>query len=931
MSRGPRNKKKKDTKKETSRRCQYCHLTRDARRFDKHQRYCKQIHASDEPVPREEHRKGGRLHEQTPEWSCPPSPMQVDVDLSSNETYDTFCGPLLPGCFIRIVPHPHTPDPTPQIIPIDGRERQRSSLKLSTSLREDEFGRAPWFPFKSRADFEATEIAVTGLLSKPLTDKLLGGASSHWNSIKGGSRVTLKNSEEMRTTLCCARKYGVTFKRATIKASYQNTEREITFEYRDPWDWITRLLEDETLGPHLIFNSVRKYYCEGTEAETFCERIIDEPNTADTWHDYESQLPEADPYPHCLLPLHFWLDEGLVTKRITMHPMVLRAVCLPGDIRNASGNGGGLLLGYMYGFPDFEDPSNRNTAETLAYAKFKMEVYQRVLGVIFASLKTRSWTGETVECWDNLVRVFHPEILICSLDGKEAAYFNACRAALANHPCPKCLVHRCDLHKLSKRFELRTRATMKAVVREASRSSTKAGKEDILKKHGLHGIDHFLWAFRFSDPYAAYSHDTLHSDDLGKFGHHLWPLTLDVLEELGGKSTFAKNMREFPRWAGLKHFNEVTTVHFADGQAFYDILKSILPCIVQIFPRDSSLVHCIRAFECVRIMTGMCCMPLSRLKRLGEFIKDYESRCTSVSLQYGKNFDFFKQHATSHIVRDILQKGTTNHGSTRPGEGFQQEAAEAYSRTNFKDVAHQMNVIDETQEAVARIRMAIDKYDEQRADDEKEDEPELDETPNEGSENLASWRFGAPDRLLNSRSFEGYLEAAGHPVKDFDLMLRDFIAEQFPDDRVTYEQRIEIRPFKCVHLTYQSLEDWRGVRDIMRCNPSFHGRRRFDSVLFNSDSPGLAFARLCALLRCKLESNRQFDVALVREFHPNKWRPRTQWAGCQVREEVKSYSFLLMDYVIRGALLAPVCEKGKDNLYFLVDTVDADMFLRADQ
>jgi hypothetical protein len=38
-----------------------------------------------------------------------------------------------------------------------------------------------------------------------------------------------------------------------------------------------------------------------------------------------------------------------------------------------------------------------------------------------------------------------------------------------------------------------------------------------------------------------------------------------------------------------------------------------------------------------------------------------------------------------------------------------------------------------------------------------------------------------------------------------------------------------------------------------------------------------------------------------------------------------------MDYVIRGALLTPVPGNGKKNLHFLVDAVDTDMFLRADQ
>lgn len=32
-------------------------------------------------------------------------------------------------------------------------------------------------------------------------------------------------------------------------------------------------------------------------------------------------------------------------------------------------------------------------------------------------------------------------------------------------------------------------------------------------------------------------------------------------------------MAFFPRWSNLKHFNNVTTTHFTDGQAFYDILK----------------------------------------------------------------------------------------------------------------------------------------------------------------------------------------------------------------------------------------------------------------------------------------------------------------------------------------------------------------------
>ncbi|KAJ6600245.1 hypothetical protein DFH09DRAFT_1302735 [Mycena vulgaris] len=171
-----------------------------------------------------------------------------------------------------------------------------------------------------------------------------------------------------------------------------------------------------------------------------------------------------------------------------MHPMVLRPVFLPGNIRNASGNGGGVLLGYMNTVRDPSDPDDRKTVETLAFAKFKMKVYQRVLAVIFASLRSRSWNGEPIECCDGLIRVFHPGIIIDSLDGKEAAYFNACRAALANYPCPKCLVHKDDLSELLKAFKGRTTDTMKAVVETALNAVTKMEKEAILKKNGLHGV-----------------------------------------------------------------------------------------------------------------------------------------------------------------------------------------------------------------------------------------------------------------------------------------------------------------------------------------------------------------------------------------------------------------------------------------------------------
>lgn len=45
------------------------------------------------------------------------------------------------------------------------------------------------------------------------------------------------------------------------------------------------------------------------------------------------------------------------------------------------------------------------------------------------------------------------------------------------------------------------------------------------------------------------------------------------------------------------------------------------------------------------------------------------------------------------MIQDIREKGTTDGFSTRTGEGFQQESAQAYDQTNGKNVEHQVGVV----------------------------------------------------------------------------------------------------------------------------------------------------------------------------------------------------------------------------------------------
>jgi hypothetical protein len=125
---------------------------------------------------------------------------------------------------------------------------------------------------------------------------------------------------------------------------------------------------------------------------------------------------------------------------------------------------------------------------------------------VFQSLKRRSHNGEAHRCADGINRVLHPGILIESQDAEEAAYFCACRAASANHPCPKCLVSQPNLHRILGNFELRTPQSMQAVLARVSNAKTKTAKEKILKDNGMHNIQVSLPSISIHLPFEFKAH-----------------------------------------------------------------------------------------------------------------------------------------------------------------------------------------------------------------------------------------------------------------------------------------------------------------------------------------------------------------------------------------------------------------------------------------
>ena len=97
--------------------------------------------------------------------------------------------------------------------------------------------------------------------------------------------------------------------------------------------------------------------------------------------------------------------------------------------------------------------------------------------------------------------------------------------------------------------------------------------------------------------------------------------------------------------------------------------------------------------------------------------------------------------------------------------------------------------------------------------------------------------------------------------------------------------------------------------------------------MFNADDDPLALARLISLLRIETNHGMRFDLAFVYRFKNSKWKPRTFWDGCRVVECSKKPQFLPLDCVARGALLAHAYGTQCDDLFFVMDTVDGDMYL----
>ena len=248
-----------------------------------------------------------------------------------------------------------------------------------------------------------------------------------------------------------------------------------------------------------------------------------------------------------------------------------------------------------------------------------------------------------------------------------------------------------------------------------------------------------------------------------------------------------------------------------------------------------------------------------------------------------------------------------------------------------------MAQIDENHEAVACIRMAIDAADaELKVLEETDNEYKLQKNTKVVT-SQAHWKLGSPEKPSTTKDIETAFQ--GNPAfQGFQKNLLSFLRSVSPDKSINGPLKVchnycaggititqlQIIPFKCIYINYQSLENWHVLRDIARCSPSFHDKPRYDCIIINTEP--VTYARLCLVFRCYLDSVVFHDISLVRMFKPTKWNPKTLWKNCQVYEE-SAFGFVMLKYIVRACHMIPSFG-GRQGHYYLNDLIDKDMFLR---
>ncbi|KAF9494958.1 hypothetical protein BDN71DRAFT_1496133 [Pleurotus eryngii] len=749
----------------------------------------------------------------------------------------------------------------------------------------------PWAPFRTLRDFNTAAFTLDATLNNTQIDQLInliGNASDE----HGGGKLTIRDHKEMDELWEDAVYMFPKFIKETVSAKYGEETLSFDVWYRPLWDWMTALVTDSKLANSFEWDAKRLYKFNGKE----WIRFYHEPATADLMWTIQTTLPEGGKPVMLIL----YADKTRLSTFGTVkgYPVIARIANLHIHARNGDGPGRGCMIGWL---PVIEEKSAESGKPK--WIALKGEVYHKAIALICQSIKP--WSRSTNDA--------NPRFLV-TLSMPTVHY--------------------------------RTDEDMKMVYAYALSQPTIKAREAVLMEYGLRGTKNAFWSIQNSDAYLAVSFDVLHTFDGGLFGHHIFQQILKHVQSRDAKSTLDNQAAAMPRWRNFHHFAALTTITFNDGSKFEDISKILLFVAHNILTKDADplgylLLKCLRAYIDLRLYAGMEVHTSETIAageqlviELGELLQEYSDEAEGTELE--KSFNFPKAHLFEHLFADIKLKGATRNYNTKPNEKMHGELKNVYRRrTNFRDVAPQILTDNHHRQIVAQIKEQITEHalawkyytDKDQADI-------ADEVSGLEASTILHIAVGSKQRqaAFTALEKEHSNDAMFHR---FRIRLQDFLNNNLQARGQQYihlDQYATITEFRLLRVHYESMVDWRQATDLLRCNPDFYNHPRYDHVIIQSDVAtqlgNVIIAKLAFIFRTKF-NGKTYDLALVRPLDKHvrqtkkdkdlrftRLKPQTQKEGC----------FIFLQSIIRGALV--VEDFDVDDEYLLIDTIDADMFLR---
>ncbi|KAH9888565.1 hypothetical protein C8Q73DRAFT_776637 [Cubamyces lactineus] len=846
------------------------------------------------PAPRDE------------DQAAPPSPARASPSPSTNTlrlpTFRAPTGPDLPSNDLRVddfltISHPHAATP-----PI--HKHFDDFTRTPPPISPTKLNNTPWHPFKSREDFEFAEFVLKAALNQGEVDALLALI----DRVAGGrSALSFRSYGDLKDAWDAASRVAPAFMKHKVTVPYKKEDRTYTMYCRPLFEWSLGLLKDPLLASKFVWHAQRLYKYNGRT----WERFVDEPNTADGWWKVEDALPEdGSPLMYAL-----YADKTRLSSFGTQkgYPIIARITNLPSDIRNGEEYGGGQVVGFL---PIVED---ENEEGKKGFTTYKRIIWHESFWILLETIAKYGKTGYRFTCGDDVTRILYPIVLILVADYEEQAMMSLNRGPKGLSPCPVCLVPQDKQMVLGLQPEhpYRDAEPIQALLDNAD--LTKRQLDEALKPMGLRPVENVFWKLPHCNVYRALSWDRLHAYHGGLFSDHLFEEFQQIVKAMGREAVIEINQQfdDIPSWPNLNHFDAVVSVNFTDGQKYEDISKSIVHASHSVFRKAKSkqgymLLKCLRRYIVLDILAGLEVHMESTLRLYANELVKYSQTIKEYSDAFpGKNWNFPKCHTHQHIVDDVMEKGVTKNFNTKPFEKMHGIIKGIYQdQTNFKDVEAQIARI-EHQVSVARfMRSRINALDEAVNKRLTPKEPKAD------SFQFAHVHLGAPTQgttTISDIETTHATEPDGRAPQWVKIQSNDVITEM-----------------RYIRVDYESRVTWQMYTDHLRCNPSFHGAPRYDHVMYKINDTKIGFAQLCFVFVCTFMDTRQ-PLALVHCLDVVQARQTVdQDLGlCRVRRSrsnQNSYRFIPVTSIIRGALITEDALKSND--FFVIDSVDGDMFVR---